>query len=118
MNDNMYAMEDVNLNEWRPIKFYFTEKGKHDWALVRFKEKASAFAGIPHVCEWRTSGKFGAGWYLQDWENDKTMFEYLNNSCIAIAFFEWPECPTYEWPECLYYIDEEIKKYEKHIDFD
>lgn len=90
MNNDMCASE---TNEWRPIKFYFAEKGKHDWALVQFKEKASAFTGIPHLCEWRQAGKFGEGWYTQDGEDDKTTFEYLNNLCFAIAFFEWSECP-------------------------
>ena len=82
-------------NVWRPISFYFSEKGKHDWALVQFKEKVSAFTGIPHICEWRKSGKFGEGWYSQG-EDDKATFEYLNNLCFAIAFFEWSKCSVDE----------------------
>lgn len=84
--------QGVDSNAWRPISFYFSEKGKHDWALVQFKGKASAFTGIPHICEWRESGEFGEGWYTQDGDDDRGMFDYLNDSCSAIAFFEWPKC--------------------------
>ncbi len=90
--DGESATEDVCSNEWRPISLYFAEKGKHDWALVQFKEKVSGFAGIPHICEWRKSGKFGEGWYTQDGEDDMATFDYLNDFCSAIAFFEWPGC--------------------------
>ena len=113
MNNDVCAEEDVHFNEWRPINFYFTEKGKHDWALVQFKEKATAFTGIPHICEWRKSGKFGEGWHTQDGDDDMATFEYLNDFCSAIAFLEWPQAPVFEWPEapeCFAYIDEEKEK--------
>ena len=54
--------------------------------------------GLPYIVEWRELDNGIKGWFTHD---ESGMFNYLNNMCVAIGFFEWKQCDLcYDSEKC------------------
>lgn len=71
---------------WQPIENY--NNNKRDWVLVQFVLKSDKrYMLIPRVCELRKDNK----WHILDDNENGETFEFINESCKAVAFIDIPK---------------------------